>query len=92
MWPMHLIHPTVKHTFLCINNVIYMGEHMNDCFVNPIQCMEAGTLIDLRPKNFFGNHDTAQTLQLSNGCLIPILHDGPLPFIYVRRPTYHELQ
>ena len=45
--------------------------------------MEAGTRIDLRPRKFYLTNDEAQTVVLSNGMKIPILHDGPLPHIPV---------
>ena len=68
---------------LCLNNSIYLGEHINDCLANPIQCMEAGTMIDLCPRKFYPDIDQAQTIVLPNGVIIPISHDGPLPYIPV---------
>ena len=68
-----------------------MADHMNDCLANPIQCMEAGTRINLRPRKFYPDENNAQTVSLPNGIKIPILHNGPLPYIPVRRPTAIEL-
>ena len=31
---------------LRMDNTIYLGEHMTDCLANPIQFMEAGTMVD----------------------------------------------
>ena len=83
--------PFGKTYILRINNAIYLGSKMTDCLANPIQCMESGTMIDLRPKKFFGNDDSAQTVTFSNGLRVPISHYGPLPFLHVRRPSPLEL-
>ena len=76
---------------LRINSAVYLGENMDDCLVNPIQCMEAGTSMDLRLKKFYPNDDNAQKIISSMKLKPPILHDGPLPFIHIRRPTAKEL-
>ena len=76
---------------LRVNNAIYLGEHMDDCLANPIQCMENDTMIDLRPRKFYQNDASAQTITFSTGLQIPINHYGPLPYIPVRRPTPKEL-
>ena len=61
------------------NNSIYLGDHMEDCLANPIQCMESGTRIDLRSKKIYPDQDKVQTMSLPNGIVIPIVHNGPLP-------------
>ena len=65
---------------------------MEDSLANPIQCMEADTKIDLRPRKFYPDDESAQTITFANGLSIPIEHDGPLPFIHVCRPTLEELE
>ena len=85
--------PLGETLILVINNAIYLGEHMSDSLANPIQCMDNGVLIDIRPRFYYPGEPTAQTIQFSDDAItLPIEYDGPLPYITVRRPTPTELQ
>ena len=74
------------------NNTIYLGNKMEDCLANPIQCEENGVKIDIRPKSYYPNETTAQTLHLADGIVLPLQYNGVLPFLPVRRPTNDELE
>ena len=73
------------------NNDIYMGENLDDALANPIQAEENDVQIDIRPRSFYPNQESAQTIEFSDGTTINILYDGVLPYIPVRRPTPDEL-
>ena len=68
------------------NNTTYLGGEMKDSLCNPIQSEEAGTKVDIRPRYSYKNRDGLQSLTFPNGTVIPILYDGVLPFIPIRRP------
>ena len=74
------------------NNVIYMGDNMVDSLSNPIQSEEAGVGLDVRPRYYYKGEEHAQTISFPDGTTIPILYDGALPFIPVRRPTPSEIE
>lgn len=74
------------------NNTIYLGKEMNDSLANPIQAEEEGVRIDLRPKRYYKDDVNAQSITLANGVNIPVLYDGVLPYIPVRRPTADEIE
>ena len=68
---------------LRVNNLIYLGEHMDNSLLYPNQCRENGIMIDTRPK-VFCDEAMAETMEcLKVGVRIPIWHHGPLPFIPV---------
>ena len=73
------------------NNVIYMGEEMEDSLANPIQAEENNVRIDLRPQAFYPDQESAHTIQFPDGITIAILFDGVLPYIPVCRPLSEEL-
>ena len=73
------------------NNAIYLGEQMDDCLQNPIQCEEAGVRIDLRAKKYYPSCSDCQMVRFPDGTSIPIEYDGPLPYLPVRRPTKWEI-
>lgn len=80
-------------TFLLqINNAIYLGDNMDHSLLCPNQCENNGIRIDLRPKKYYPESISASTMFCGEHNLsIPIQHEGPLPYIQVRRPTGEEL-
>ena len=74
------------------NNAICMGNKMDDSLSNPIQSEEAGVGIDMRPNHYYEDDDRAQTIAFADGTTIPILYEGSLPFIPIRRHTPHEVE
>jgi len=74
------------------NDVIYLGDDMNDSLSNAIQSEEFGVRMDLRPKKYHGSEISCQTITLTDGSTLPVLYDGVLPFIPIRRPTPDEIQ
>ena len=74
------------------NNSIYLGDKMDDSLVNPIQAEEAGVHIDLRPCRYYPPDIGCQQITFPDGTILPILFDGVLPYITVRRPTKDEVQ
>ena len=77
---------------LQINNAIYLGDQMEHSLLCPNQCEHNGIRIDLRPKLYYPTSSTASTVFCGGQNLsIPVLHQGPLPYINVRRPTGEEL-
>ena len=73
------------------NNTISLGEDMEDSLCNPIQSEEAGTKVDIRSSLYYEDSDGLQSIMLPNGTIIPILYDGVLPYIPVRRPRQTEI-
>ena len=73
------------------NNSIYLGEEMVDSLVNPIQCEENEVRIDIRPRAYYPNSTTAQSVCFENGVKLELLYDGVLPYLPVRRPTPDEI-
>ena len=73
-------------------NTIYLGDAMQDSLSNPIQSEEIGIRIDLRPKLYYSEDSHAQTINFPKGMVLPILYDGVLPFIPVRRPTPFKIE
>ena len=73
------------------NNSIYLGEDMIDSLVNPIQCEENNVRVDIRPRAYYPNCPTAQSLQFENGMQLALHYDGVLPYLPVRRPTPDEV-
>ena len=69
-----------------------MVDNIDNSLSNPIQSEEAGVGVDLRPKYYYKDEYYAQTITLPDGTTIPILYDGSLPFIPVRRPTRNEIE
>ena len=64
---------------------------MEDSLCNPIQSEEVGTKVDIRPRHDYGDSDGLQSIKLPDGTIIPILYDGVLPRIPVRRPRPVEI-
>ena len=67
------------------NNAIYMGENMEDGLANPIQAEENGVRIDIRPRAFYPDDKSAQTIQFPNDVTLDIQYDGVLPFSHGER-------
>ena len=65
---------------------------MDDSLSNPIQSEEAGFRVDLRTKYYYKDENHAQTITFPVGTIIPILYDGSLPFISVRRSMPNEIE
>ena len=74
------------------NNSIYLGDKMDDSLINPVQAEEAGIHIDLRPSRYYPSNIGCQTISFPDGTILPILFDGVLPYLPVRRPTKDEVQ
>jgi hypothetical protein len=74
------------------NNTIYLGEDMDDSLGNPIQSEEYGVQVDVRSKKYYPDETSAQNVRFSDGTTIPILYDGVLPYIPVRRPSPDEIE
>ena len=74
------------------NNTIYLGNAMQDSIFNPIQSETNGIKIDLCPKLYYGEDGQTQTITFPNGIVLPILYEGVLPHIPVRRPTPFEIE
>ena len=74
------------------NNSIYLGNKMDDSLINPVQAEEAGIHIDLRPIRYYPSDIGCQTISFPDGTILPILFDGVLPYLPVRRPTKDEVQ
>ena len=73
------------------NNLIYLGDKMEDSLLNPIQAEEVGVQIDTRPQRYYPDVWSAQSLSFPDGTVIKLKHDGVLPFIPIRRPTQEEM-
>ena len=66
---------------------------MVDSLSNPIQSEKAGVGVDLRPRYYYKSEEYAQTIiSFPDGTIIPVLYDGALPFILVRRPTPSKIE
>jgi hypothetical protein len=76
-----------------VNNAIYLGDLMDGSLLNPVQRMEHGIKIDIRPRLFYPDTPTAQTFEIpSLQRLFPIQYEGSVPFLHVRKPTQEEIQ
>ena len=73
------------------NNAIYLGDKMTDSLLNPVQCEENDARIDMRPRLYYPNVDTAQSMTFADGTRLNIPYDGVLPYLPVRRPTKEEI-
>lgn len=73
------------------NSVIYLGDQMDDSLANPIKSEEFGIRMNLRPRKYYPDDESCQSILLDDGTEIPILNDGVLPYVPVRRPTSDEL-
>ena len=73
------------------NNCIYLGDQMEDYLANPIQAEEIGVRVDTRPKRYYPDDPMAQTIRFCDGTSLPVLYDGVLPYLPVRRPTKDEI-
>jgi hypothetical protein len=74
---------------LIVNQSIYGGAFMNDSLLQPYQCLLKDVHIDVRPKSYFPNEPSAQSITIEDKVL-PLEFNGPLPYIQVRRPTKEE--
>ena len=75
-----------------VNNALYLGENIKNVLLCPNQCESNNIQIDLRPSQFYPNVTSASTMKCSDELVIPILHDGPLPYFNIRHPTQDELE
>ena len=73
------------------NNAIYLGDKMNDSLLNPIQSEENGVKIDIRPRLYYPDTTSAQSMVFPDGTRLNIVYDGVLPYLPVRRPTKEEV-
>ena len=64
---------------------------MEDSLCKPIQSEEAGTRVDMRPRHYYEDSDGLQSIVFPDGTIIPILYDGVLPYIPIRRPRPKEI-
>ena len=83
--------PNGETVILIFNQAIYAGSQMEDSLVNPIQCLLNDVKIDTRPKLFYPEEDSAQSIQFDDQ-LIGLKYNGPLPYFDVRRPSQEEFQ
>lgn len=76
-----------------VNNAIYLGALMDGSLLNPIQCMDHGIKIDIRPKLYYPEEKSAQTFEIpSLRRILPIQYNGSVPFLHVRKPTREEME
>ena len=73
------------------NNSIYLGDKMGDSLMNPIQAEEVEVRVDTRPKRYYPHEIGCQRLTFLDGTIIPVLYEGVLPYVPVRRPTKEEV-
>ena len=62
-----------------------------DILANPIQSEDIGIHVDLRPKWIYPSKEECQSIKIDVKTKIPILYDGVLPYIPIRRTTPLEL-
>ena len=74
------------------NNTIYLGDTMQDSLSNPMQSEEISIRIDLRPRHYYDENCQAQTITFPNGMVLPILYEGVMPYVPVRRPILFEIE
>ena len=74
------------------NNAIYLGNKMDDSLLNPIQAEEEGVRVDTRPRRYYHDDPSAQYVHFPCGTKLPVLYDGVLPYLPIRRPTKEEVQ
>ena len=74
------------------NNTIYMGDDMIDSLVNPIHMEESNVHVDIRPRRYYNNEPMSQQITFHDGFTIPVMYDGVLPYIPIRRPTTIEIE
>ena len=65
------------------NNAIYLGDKMNDSLLNPIQSEENGVKIDIRPRLYYPDTTSAQSMVFPDGTRLNIVYDGVLPYLPV---------
>ena len=68
------------------NNTMYLGEDLNDSLTNPIQSEESDFRVDISPKVIF-KEERSQSVTFPDDTIIPLMYDGVLPYIPIRRPT-----
>ena len=73
------------------NNTIHLGDIMQYSLSNFLQSEEIGARMDLRPRHFYNEDCQAQSITFPNGIVLPILYEGVLPYIPVRRQTQFEI-
>ena len=73
------------------NNNICLGEDMGDSLCISIQSEEDETRVDIRPRYYYEEIDRLQSIAFPDGTIIPILYDGVLLYIPVRRPRPKEI-
>lgn len=83
--------PNGSTILLVHNNVIYLGDNMDGSLANPVQSEENGVRVDLRPRRYYPDDSTAQSITFDDGSSLPIEYHGVLPFLPVRRPTPDEI-
>ena len=64
---------------------------MNDCLANPLQSEDNDVRVDLRPAKLYPDAPNAQSVTFPDGTVIPLLYDGVLPYIPIRRPLPEEI-
>ena len=84
---------TAEGTVLLLecNNSIYLGDKMGDSLMNPIQAEEVNVRVDTRPNRYYPHEIGCQRLAFPDGTIIPVLYEGVLPYVPVRRPTKEEV-
>jgi len=72
------------------NNTVYLGDNLVDSLANPIQSEDNDVRVDIRPKVIY-NEARSQSVSFPDGTIIPIMYEGVLPYIPIRRPTPGEI-
>ena len=65
---------------------------MEDSLESNFQSEEIGIHINTRTKKYYSDDSGAQTITFSDGTLIPILYDGVLSYILVRRSAIKDTE
>ena len=73
------------------NNAIYLGNHMIDSLMNPIQAKDHGAHVDVQPTRYYPNDWATQQVIFKDSTTIPIKYDGVLPYLPIRRPPKEEI-
>ena len=65
---------------------------MNDSFLNPTQAEEVDVWVNTCPKRYYLDDPSSQLLSLPDGTTMPVLYDGVLPCLPIRRSAKYDVQ
>jgi len=84
--------PNLGQTILLrVNHAIYLGDHKEDSLLCPHQLRVHGLNVDDRPQYLSPDDDSLQRIQ-NDALDIPLRHNGPTMFFFIRRPTPGEIE